>query len=158
MFRSSKKVLSRAFISGEKENMFLPAKGENSFIPQGRYSEEEETQLLHSVHATQTSYLLYLHSYLSLLTSHSSLSSHSSHSRQLKPPKHLDLSSCSLALSRVVSNEFWSSQHRQLAAGCLEKMIGFSKIEVTKKHTDGLNLLSFSFSRCIFCEIYVKYT
>ena len=46
-------------------------------------------------------------------------------------PISLDVFSCSLALSRVLSNEFYSSQHRSMAGRCLERLVVLTGGEVS---------------------------
>ena len=100
------------------DNLFLPPKGDrpysSSALPKTTpgYRTEEETEILHALHSTQSALFLYLQSYLQLMAIYKELS-----------PKSLDVFSCSQSLSRVVSNEFWSSQHRAIAATCLERLL-----------------------------------
>ena len=75
------------------------------------FKNEEESERLQVLYSTQTAYL-------TLLQAVSALERVSGHSVQ-----HLDVVSCSESLSRVLSHELWSSEHRVLAATVLDHLI-----------------------------------
>jgi hypothetical protein len=82
------------------------------------FKNEEESERLQALSSTQTAYLTLLQA-ISALERVSGLS-----------VGHLDVVSCSESLSRVLSNELWSSEHRVLAASVLEHLILSSKGQV----------------------------
>jgi hypothetical protein len=82
------------------------------------FKNEEESERLQALCSTQTAYLT-LFQAISALERVSGLS-----------VRHLDVFSCSESLSRVLSNELWSSEHRVLAASVLEHLVLSSKGEV----------------------------
>ena len=122
---------------GGNENLFL-SPTTSSFLPSNStgYRTEEEIELVHTLHSTQSSFLTFFESYLSLLEKYNEklnekINGNLDEKYSGQRPISLDVFSCSLALSRVLSNEFYSSQHRALAGRCLERLVVLTGGEVS---------------------------